>query len=106
MLLIFRLVSTVFIIWVMKIQVGLMRLPIDEEVRAFRKVLFVISIFILIGNFVPIIIDSITMFVPTGRPPRVNPISIAYAFSNAFTAMASSVLIWLLYRLATRSNRR
>lgn len=100
LMLIGHAVSLVFITIVIRKQRALLKLPIDKELRIFRKILFALSCFILIGNVIPIAIDILTFFVNTGRPSTVKPISVAYALSNSFTAAISAALIWTLYKLA------
>lgn len=99
-LLLGRAVSLTFIILVLRRQWQLLKLPIEREIKTFRKILFILSCAILAGNIIPVIIDVLTLFVNTGRPPQVRAISIAYAYSNSLTAATSSLLIWFLYRLA------
>ena len=100
LLLIGRAISITFIVLVIIKQWRLMRLPIDKEVVIFRRVFFVLSLIILAGNIIPIIIDVLTLFIETGRPANLRPISVSYALSNSFTAAVSAALIWSLYRLA------
>lgn len=112
-LLIARVISVVFIVTVLLKQVRLFGKPIDFEAVPFltklerksvyriRTVLFFLSVIILLGNLVPVLIDYITLFGDSlGRPTQLRPISIAYAFSNATTAMFSAIMIWTLYKLA------
>lgn len=112
-LLIARVISVVFIVTVLIKQARLFGKTIDfnavpyltklqrKSVYRIRTVLFVLSLIILAGNLVPIIIDYITLFNnDLGRPTSVRAISIAYAFSNALTAMFSAIMIWTLYKLA------
>lgn len=112
-LLIARVISVVFIISVLLQQIKLFGKPIDFEavpyltklqrksVYRIRTVLFCLSVVILLGNLVPVVIDYITLFGDSlGRPTSLRPISIAYGFSNALTAMFSAIMIWTLYKLA------
>lgn len=112
-LLIARVISVAFIITVLLRQARLFGKQIDFSVVPFltklqrksvyriRTVLFTLSVIILLGNLVPIVIDYITVFNnDLGRPASLKPISIAYAFSNALTAMFSAIMIWTLYKLA------
>lgn len=112
-LLIARVISVLFIISVLVRQAKLFGKSIDfsvvpyltnlqrKSVYRIRTVLFTLSVIILLGNLVPIVIDYITLFGDSlGRPSQLRPISIAYAFSNAFTAMFSAIMIWTLYKLA------
>jgi len=92
----------VFIYGVIRKQWALMKLPVENEIRHFRWVLFLLSVAILIGNIIPIFVDTLTILFnnPTGRPPQVRPISVMYALSNALTALISAYLIHTLYKLA------
>ena len=106
--------SVVYMINVIRKQWALMKLPPDvsvlidptseqiEEVKYFRRVLFVLSLVILIGNLIPIFVDLATIIFnnPTGRPDHVKIISLMYALSNALTELISAYLINLLYRLS------
>ncbi len=103
-LLVFHVVSTILIALVIKRQWKLFRVPIPKEyssdassIRKFRKLLFFLSIAILIGNIIPIVIDVLTLFIETGRPANLRIISIFYSVSNATTALISATLVWLLY---------
>lgn len=110
MLLAFRITSMVFIVLVLLKQLRLMKIPIVKEfdtptIRRMRKVFFIIALVIFLGNFIPIAIDVLTLFVETGRPARVQLISIGYAFSNSLVAMLSSIFIYALYWLADYTGR-
>lgn len=112
-LLIARLISVIFIAAVLKLQWKLFRTKIDfslvpnlttfqkNQVYRARRVLFILAVAVFLGNMVPIVIDSITIFNDSlGRPAGLRAISVAYAASNAFTAMFSAILVWALYRIA------
>lgn len=112
-LLIARLISVGFIITVIIKQARLFGKSIDftlvpnlsklqqTSVYRIRRVLFILSVIILLGNLVPIVIDWITLIGDElGRPSFLRSISIAYAASNALTAMFSAIMIWTLYKLA------
>ena len=120
-LLIARLISVTFIVMVLVRQYRLFGLPIDfslvpgisklekRSVYRLRRVLFTLSVVIFLGNMIPILIDSLTLFVETSRPSNLHTISIMYAFSNSLTAMFSAIMIWLLYRVAgigVNTNRK
>lgn len=104
LLLIFRVVSDVLIALVIRRQWRLLKLPVPAEyrndeksIKKFRKILFFLSLGIFVGNAIPVFIDALTLFVETGRPSGLRAISVAYAFSNATTALVSAILVWLLY---------
>lgn len=92
--------SVGFMVLVIKRQLRLMKLHIASEIISFRKTLLRISLIIMAGNIVPIIIDGLTLFINTGRPAHVKPVSIAYALSMAITELFSAYLVWVLYRSA------
>lgn len=104
-LLIGRLTSVVFILMVLKRQLALFHHPIDDHIRNFRVMLFALACVIFLGNMVPILIDTLTVF---SDVTRNNPssIGIAYAFSNNITSLVASIFIWLLYRMAADIGSR
>ena len=111
-LLIGRIVSTTFIIWVLTLQFKLFKTRIDfslvpnitkmekRHVYLIRRLLFGLSVALLLSNMVPIAIDTLTLFAETERPANLAPISVAYAASNSFFAMISGFMVWMLYRVA------
>lgn len=100
LLLIGHIGSVFFISFVLKRQWGLLKYPINKNLKHFRLTLFFLALAILIGNFIPIVIDALTLFVNLGRPSHIKPISIAYSLSIAIVEFISAYLIWTLYRLA------
>lgn len=92
--------SVSFISFVIQRQVGLLKIPIEKELKHFRMTLFGLSLAILIGNFIPITIDTLTLFINTGRPEHVRFVSILYAMSNAVIEFISAYLVWKLYQIA------
>lgn len=118
-LLLARLISVFFILRVLLLQFRLFGTKIDftlvpnltkmqrRHVYLMRRILFGLSVVILLGNIVPIIIDTITITANTlGRPAELRPISVMYAFSNAITAMVSAIMIWVLYQVAGLGDRK
>ena len=99
-LLIVRLISMGLMWKVIQRQWSLFKKPIDESIKNFRKLLFVIALAIVAGNITPMVIDVLTIFATTDRPPFVSLTSLAYTFNAAGTALLSSYLIWRLYKLA------
>jgi hypothetical protein len=102
-LLICRIVSVAFILAVLRKQWGLLKARNHVEVATLRKVLFYLAVVILVGQFVPILIDSATLLDQAKRNAP-SALGIAYAYSNALTAMISSLLLWLVYRVSERQN--
>ena len=107
-------VSMYFIIGVLVKQIRLLRAPFeqadlyDEKTRKilvhFRYVLFIISLTILIMGLIPVTINILTLFVETGRPVHIKPISILYSFSVHAQALMLSYLVSRLYRLASNEK--
>lgn len=102
-LLIMRLASVSFMVMVIRKQIGLFAGAADRYIRMQRRVLFTFALMLLAGNIIPILIDIATLMVDTGR---TNPkaLSVAYAFSNAGTSILHSVMVWVIYRIAERSQ--
>ena len=106
-LLIIRLASDAFILAVLYKQVRLFRFTVEPGLRLYRKALFILSLIIFVGNFVPIAIDTLTVFSDVDRSTtQLSTISLWYAFSNAATAFLSAFTIWLLYRMAARALKK
>ena len=103
-LIVFRLISAFFIIVVIKRQLELFKYPIHKEIRTFRVILFLLSMAVLVGNFVPFVIDIMALFGGTNRPSVVPSASIAYSISVSVASVFSSILIWLLYFIAKDDN--
>lgn len=99
-LLVGRIVSIVFMALVIWKQIKLLRLPIEDEIRSFRKLLFFLSWVIMLGNVIPFIIDFVTIVSDDalGRNPFIPAISTSYSLSNSATAAVSAFTLWLIYR--------
>lgn len=95
-------VAMFFIIRVLIRQVRLFKYQIkDRDVRHFRKVLFTISLTIVIMGLIPILINIVTLFYPTGRPAQVKPVSFIYSLGVHMQTLFLSYLLWRIYRLAS-----
>lgn len=103
-----RLISTVFILIVINKQRKLFKLPIlgvtlESLPKAIwaRRALFALAFIVLVGNFIPIVIDYLTIANGlSGRTTNPSNIGIAYAVSNATTSVFFSLLVWGIYKLA------
>ena len=105
LLLIGHAIAAFFILSVLRKQYLLLQQPIEKYYRTFRIGLFALSCIIFVGILVPIVIDALTLFINTQRPDRLYTISLVYAGSNMVRDIASSLVIWLLYRISANSNR-
>ena len=94
-------VAMSFIIRVLVKQVGLFKYDIkDQDVRHFRKILFFISLTIIIMGLIPIVINVATIFIETGRPSTVSPVRLIYSLAVHIQTLLLSYLLWRIYRLA------
>lgn len=104
-LLVLRIVSMTFMSMVIAKQVSLFKFSVPKKIRRFRVVLFALAIAILIGNFIPAGINTLTILdVQTGRPAEVHLVSTIYTLNASLVALLSSYLIWRLYRLAANEK--
>jgi hypothetical protein len=104
-LLICRIVSVGFILAVLRKQWILLKARNHAEVATLRRVLFYLAVVIFLGQFVPILIDSATL-IDQAKRSTPSALGVAYAYSNAFTAMISSLLLWLVYRVSERREKK
>lgn len=103
-LLILRLVSTIFLILVLRRQLHLIK-KTDTDLDSTRKLLFLLVFIALLGNIVPIIIDLITFLEPDSRS-NPSPLGVLYAYSNAITAAVVALGWWFLYRLIQHESKQ
>lgn len=95
-------VAMFFIVRVLIKQIKLFKYPItDQDISHFRNVLFAISLTIIIMGLIPIAINVATMFIETGRPSTVKPVSLIYSLAVHIQTLLLSYLLWRIYRLAT-----
>lgn len=107
-LLILRLVATYLLVGVIKSQRELMKRPIDEEIKGFRRDLHWLTIALMLSNIPAIILDVFFIFKGVGWAWTVasnEPILIFYTISNAVSAMLAAVLISKIYRDALRVDQ-
>lgn len=103
-LLVLRIVGVVYLIRVFRIQVGLLRKPISEEVWDFRRKLHYITIALLLGNLIPIFLDALVVLqaIGIGQHIRTTPVLLIYASSNAITAFLFALLLSKIYAMANQ----
>lgn len=101
LLLLGRSIILWYLFRVLKVQVGLLRLPVsDPDVWDFRKALHYMTIVVTMGNLVPVTLDLVTLI----GPARPYWLGIAYAISNVITALFAAILIHKMYRLAGQTK--
>ena len=110
-LLIIRLISMGLLVSVIKKQLKLFKLPVEDEtlldtirIQHFRSTLFIMAFIIFIGNLIPAILDVLTIFM--NHLIQTNTAYFIYTIVNNITALASSYLIWKLYRIANNEKAK
>jgi hypothetical protein len=113
-LLIISAFSMYFIVGVLIKQLRLLKAPFvldeqyDEHTRKilvrFRRVLFVISLTIIIMGMIPIAINILSLCINTGRPKMVSTISLVYSLGVHVQGLLLSYLVSRLYRLASNEK--
>lgn len=99
-LLIGRFIAAKYLFRTLKIQAGLLRLPIDPEVWDFRKKLHYMTIALLVGNIPSIVLDFVVIL----GVERTAPYLITYAIFNMSTMVIAAIMIDKMYRLATHAD--
>ena len=96
-----RLVTLWYLSRVLKTQIKLLRMPVDDpNVWDFRRTLHYMTIVVALGNLVPIVIDVVTIL----GPSRPFWLGVLYAISNVVTALFTAILIHKMYRLASQTK--
>lgn len=113
MLLVARLAVVAYLAKVISIQVRLRRHPavddngyIDKDVAHFRTKLFLMTVAMLAGNFIPIALDGLIILqhFGIGEHIRTTPVLLVYAASNAFTMLTAAAMINKMYALANEAE--
>lgn len=104
-LLVGHIVSAAFMVFVVRRQRALTKLPVNPELMPLRRTLGRLSMAVLIGNIIPILIDILTIIAHDSLKREDSPslVGMTYAFSNAITAAVSAYLIWTLYKQAAKT---
>lgn len=101
-LLTLRLIAVGFLGYVLVRQFMVLR---DQPHRLHwsQKLLFSILLVTMLGNFIPILIDTAALvgWYTRAQPPALG---VAYAFSNAITAAVSSFGWWFFYRMIDKEH--
>lgn len=105
MLFFFRIASMVLIGKVVLRQLELFKMHVDEDIKYFRILLFVLSISILVGNFVPAVIDLLTIAGELQRSTTyVNGVSLVYTLATSVSFLLGSYLIYKLYDVSQKAD--
>lgn len=102
LLLIGRLVSEYFIVWVLIKQWKIRNTKTHPRLLAMRRVLSLLAILVFVGNLYPLWLDIYTLFIDTElrTSQTVRLYSVVYSLDNNLTFVIASILIWVLYKLA------
>lgn len=103
-LLILRILGGFYLVKILRIQIGLLRKPINEEVWDFRRKLHYIILALFTGNLIPIILDALVVLqgVGIGSNIRTEPVLVVYAASNALIALLFAILLYKIYSMANQ----
>lgn len=103
-LLLLRLVAIYKLYKVLKVQIELLKRPIDPTVWEFRRSLHYMTVALLISNILPVILDTLVVADSFGwiSHYRTIPTLTAYAVSNAVMMLIAVVMIKRMYDLANQ----
>lgn len=90
-----RLLTVIFVGLVIRLQIQLLKQNRGPELQWYRKSLLALTLILFIGNFVPIVIDSLGVF---GKGSF--SLLLLYVFSNNLTAMIAAFITWFVYHMA------
>lgn len=107
-LLIIRLIAVYKLSNVLKVQIRLLKKPIDAEVWEFRRSLHYMTIALMVGNILPIILDSLVIAdeLDLISHYRGSAFLTAYAISNALTMLIAVIMISRMYGLANVRSKK
>lgn len=93
--------SVILVSLVVRKQLRIFKGTPDKSLRAGRITLTALALTVLIGNFVPIIIDSLVLIGPVKRA-HPSPVGVVYATSNVIILLLSAMCVLALYIVAER----
>jgi hypothetical protein len=97
-------ISFILMATVLMKQLSLFKLYIEPELKRFRLALFLLALVIFLGNIVPTTISVLTLTDTVTRSVHhINLVGMFYSMTNTLVATFSSILIWLMYRLAKKT---
>lgn len=99
-LMVSRIVATVYLVKVMRTQLSLMKRPIDAEITGFRNTLFLLTLALAGSNLLPIVFDATLIANSFGYMISFIPLEV-YRLSNALAAALAAALVYKIYRNAT-----
>lgn len=100
-LLVGHITSAILIAMVLKKQLRILRGRPDTTLRHARQILSGLALTVLIGNFVPLTIDSLVLMNKVSRN-HPTPVGVAYATSNVIILVLSAASVLALYIAAER----
>jgi hypothetical protein len=99
LLLIGRIITVIFIGNVVPKQYKLLKATNYPELRKLRKRLLQASVVLLVGQFIPILIDVLGIF----QIGSLN-LLLVYVYSNNLTAMLAAYIMWTVYRISEQTK--
>lgn len=105
MLLAVATLGMIYIFLVIKQQLSLFRKHVaDKNVRDFRRILFLISLVIVLMGLIPISINILSLITETNRPRVVSNLSLVYSLSVHIQSLLLSYLLHRIYRVAAKED--
>lgn len=98
-LLLGRIVTVILTAMVIRKQYRVLKTKKYPELKMLRRNLMLGTIILLIGNFIPIVIDTLGIFNRGSFS-----LLLAYVFSNNITAILASFMLWYNIRLSERTK--
>lgn len=100
-----RVIAMIFMAYVLKEQMRLLRENNPPDVQLTRWILFIFALILFLGNIIPMIIDLVTLFTKLDRETDPSALSLSYAFNNAGTDAIQAVVLFGFY-IYQRANSR
>jgi hypothetical protein len=100
-LLALRLITIFYIVRVIVKQIELFKYHIDTGLVRFRKTMLALSIVFLLGNIIPILMDSYYAFFEKVFDTN-DWVIVVYAISNTLMSLAAAVVLWMIYKIAAK----
>lgn len=104
LLLLERLTAAGFLIAVIVKQIRQI-LTTATEYSALRITLMLLTVVVLMGQFVPILFDATVMVQEWGDPDTPDALIISYTASNATASLLVSILLFVIYYRRNKNSR-
>lgn len=96
-----RIIALFYLVHVIKIQLDLMKRPIDPEITGYRKKLYYLTLGLVASNLIPILFDIFIILRQSNimfEGVSTRPFLIVYGVSNASASLLAAILLARIYR--------